>query len=208
MLTRQLFGLGQKALRLASLRHVGPDATGLRAKAVLVVGAHERGPRRDGRKSADIRLECRSKPSRAKALRHVAARETQKHGAVRRAPEQCADKGLPGNRSDRVPVSFILPSASLSLFALPAGNAVRRKPACLHTGAGPKERGNAMVMANFHRSHGPRIGLRPAAPDRRDRAKERLRGCRAAADPPPLKCRRIAQRRAELRANPVAGPAR
>jgi len=192
MLTRQLFGLGQKALRLASLRHVGPDAAGLRAKAVLVVGAHERGPRRDGRKLADSRLECRSKPSRAKALRHVAARETQKHGAVRRAPEQCADKGLPRNRSDRVPVSFILPSALLSLFALPARNAVGREPACLHTAAEPKECRNAMLMAHFHRSHGPRICLCPAAPGRQDGAEERWRGCRAAADWPPPICRRIA----------------
>ena len=191
MLTRQLFGLGQKALRLASLRHVGPDATGLRTEAILVV-AHERIPCRLDTQTADIRLECRSKPRKAKALRHIAARETQKHGAVRRDPKQCAGKGLPRKRSDRVPVSFILPSALLSLFAPPAGNAVRRNPACLHTGAGPKERANAMVMANFHRSNGPRICLRPAAPGRRDGAEERLRDYRAAADRPPLKCRRIA----------------
>ncbi|MBN8934678.1 MAG: hypothetical protein J0G97_23630, partial [Rhizobium pusense] len=51
-----------------------------------------------------------------KALRHIAAREAQKQGAVRRAPKQCADKGLLRNRPDRVPVSFILPSAFPALF--------------------------------------------------------------------------------------------
>lgn len=56
----------------------------------------------------------------------------------------------------------------------------------------PKECRNAMVTANFHRSNGPRICLRPAAPGRRDGAEERLRDYRAAADRPPLKCRRIA----------------
>ena len=129
MLTRQLLRLRQKALRLARLRHVRPDATWLRAKAVLVVGAHERIPCRVCMQTADIRLECRSKPSKAKALRQIAARETQKQGAVRRAPKQCADKGLPRNRPDRVSVSFILPSAFPSLFALPAGNAARRTQA-------------------------------------------------------------------------------
>jgi hypothetical protein len=129
MLTRQLLCLRQKALRLARLRHVRPDAARLREKAVLVVATHHRIRSRDGGKSADIRLECRSKPSNAMALRHIAAREAQKHGAVRRVPKQCADKGLPRNRPDRVPVSFILPSAFPSLFALPAGNAARRTQA-------------------------------------------------------------------------------
>lgn len=56
MLTRQLLRLRQKALRLARLRHVRPDAARLRAKAVLVVGAHERIPCRVGTQTTYIRL--------------------------------------------------------------------------------------------------------------------------------------------------------
>ena len=65
-----------------------------------------------------------------------------------------------------------------------------------------------MLMACRHRPQGPRICRCPAAPELRDRAEKRLRGCRPTADLPLLKCRRIAQRRAGLRANPVVVAAR
>jgi hypothetical protein len=129
MLARDLLRLGQKALGLARLRHVGPDAAGLRAEAVLVVGAHRRlRPRRRkiGRYSAMVPV----KTQQSQGFAPYRGTRDPKAWCRARAPKQCADKGLPRNRPDRVPVSFILPSAFPALFALPAGNAARRDP-CL-----------------------------------------------------------------------------
>ena len=56
MLTRQLFCLRQKALGFARFRHVEFDPARPGAKAVLVVGAHERIPCRSGTQTANLRL--------------------------------------------------------------------------------------------------------------------------------------------------------
>jgi hypothetical protein len=69
------------------------------------------------------------KPSKAKALRKIAARAVQKQGAARGAPNQCADNNNFENMGDVVPCSFILPSAFTALSALPADNPARRNPA-------------------------------------------------------------------------------
>jgi hypothetical protein len=129
MLTRDLLRLGEKALGLARLRHIGSNAAGPGTEVEFVVGAHGCASSQTGAKPADFRLWCWPEPSNAKALRKIAARGVKKWGAARGAPKQCADNNNFRNRPDVVPVSFILPSAFSDLSALPTGNAARRDPA-------------------------------------------------------------------------------
>lgn len=56
-----------------------------------------------------ISQECRSKLSKAKALRESVARGGIKWGAAPALPNQCADKGNSRNPANVVPVSSILP---------------------------------------------------------------------------------------------------
>lgn len=172
MLPGDLLDLREKALGLASLRRVGSDAAGLRTEAVFVVGAQGRDSSPNRRKTADLRLWCRSKPCKAKALRKIAARGPSKPWCRNRPPNQCADNNNFQKRPDMVPSSLILPSAFSALSALRAGNPARRGPALLHNGIRNAERGNAALMALLPRSRGPRKCRRLAAAYRRKRALE------------------------------------
>src|SRR5690606_30446495 len=156
MLACDLSDLREKALGLASLRRVGSDATGLRAEAVFVVGAHGRGSGRNPRKQADMGLWCRSKPCKAKALREIAARGVKDRGAARGCPNQCADNNNSRKRPDMVPSSLILPSPFPAVFAFPAGNSARHNPACLDAGTDCAECGNAPFMVFPRRPCGRR----------------------------------------------------
>src|SRR5690606_26004291 len=123
------------------------DAAGLRPEAVFVVGAHGRDSSQNPRKTADLRLWCRSKPCKVKALREIAARGAENHGAARDFPKQCADNNNIRKRPDMVPSSLILPSALSAFSAPPAGNPAGQKPASLDAGMSAAERGNAALMA-------------------------------------------------------------
>lgn len=175
MLAGDLPDLREKALGPASLRRVGSDAAGLRTEVVFVVGAQTRDSSQNPRKTADMGLWCRSKPSKAKALREIAARRPSKPWCRNRSPNQCADNNNFRKRPDMVPSSLILPSA---LSALPAGNPAGRKPARLDAETSVAERGNAALMAFLRRWRSPRKCCRPAAPLGRDCAPERQRGRR------------------------------
>ncbi len=178
MLPSDLPDLREKALGLASLRRVGSDAAGLRSEAVFVVGAQGRASGQNRRKQVDLGLWCCSKPSKAKALRKIAARGPSKPWCRNRPPNQCADNNNFQKRPDMVPSSLILPSA-LSVFSgLPAGNPAGRKPARPDAETSAAERGNAAVMASLRRRRSQRKYCRPAAPHGRDRAPERQRGRR------------------------------
>lgn len=181
MLPGDLLDLREKALGLASLRRVGSDAAGLRTEAVFVVGAQGRDSSPNCRKTADLRLWCRSKPSKAKALRKIAARGPSKPWCRNRSPNQCADNNNFQKRPDMVPSSLILPSALSAFSALPAGNPDGRKPARLDAETGVAERGNVALMAFLRRWRSPRKCCRPAAPHGRDHAPERQRGRRLIA---------------------------
>ena len=181
MLPGDLLDLREKALGLASLRRVGSDAAGLRPEAVFVVGAHGRDSSQNPRKTADLRLWCRSKPCKVKALREIAARGAENHGAARDFPKQCADNNNIRKRPDMVPSSLILPSALSVFSAPPAGNPAGRKPARPDAETSAAERGNAALMAFPRRWRSPRKCCRPAAPHGRGRAPERQRGRRQIA---------------------------
>jgi len=195
MLAGDLPDLREKALGLAGLRRVGSDAAGLRPDAVFVVGAHGRDSSQNRRKTADLRLWCRSKPCKAKALREIAARRPSKPWCRNRQPNQRADNNNFQKRPDMVPSSLILPSAFSAFSAPPGVNPARRKSARLDTGMSTAERGNAVLMAFLHRSRGPRKCCRPATPHRRDRAPVRPRGHRRTAP------RTAAQRQPECRSS-------
>ena len=178
MLPGDLLDLREKALGLAGLRRVGSDAAGLRSEAVFVVGTQGRDSSPNRRKTADLRLWCRSKPCKAKALRKIAARGPSKPWCRNRPPNQCADNNNFQKRPDMVPSSLILPSALSAFSAPPAGKPAGRKPARLDTGMSAAERGNAVLMAFPNRSRRRRKCCRPVTPHRRDRAPERSRGRR------------------------------
>ena len=108
------------------LGHIGAHAARPRAEVEFLVVAQASASEATLRKSAEFTPWCRSKPSKAKALREVAARGVQNQGAASAAPKQCADKGLPRHRANGVPVSFILPSALSSLPTLRSRYAARR----------------------------------------------------------------------------------
>ena len=128
MLAGDLPDLREKALGLAGLRRVGSDAAGLRTEAVFVVGAQGRDSSPNRRKTADLRLWCRSKPCKAKALRKIAARGPSKPWCRNRPPNQCADNNNFQKRPHMVPSSLILPSALSAFSAPPAGNPAGQKP--------------------------------------------------------------------------------
>ncbi len=176
MLAGDLPDLREKALGLASLRRVGSDAAGLRSEAVFVVGAQWRDSSSNRRKTADLRLWCRSKPCKAKALREIAARGVKNRGAARGSSNQCADNNNFQKRPDMVPSSLILPSFLSALSAFLTPNPAGRRPARLDDEACAAERGNAAIMAFLRRWRSRRKYCRPAAPERRDRAPERQRG--------------------------------
>lgn len=181
MLPGDLLDLREKALGLAGLRRVGSDAAGLRAEAVFVVGAQGRDSSQNRRKTADMDLWCRSKPSKAKALREIAARRPSKPWCRNRSPNQCADNNNFQKRPDMVPSSLILPSAPSVFSAPPAGNPAGREPARPDAETKAAEHGNAGLMAFHRRWRLPRKCCRPAAPHGRGRAPERQRGCRLIA---------------------------
>lgn len=181
MLAGDLLDLREKALGLAGLGRVGSDAAGLRPEAVFVVGAQGRDSSPNRRKTADLRLWCRSKPCKAKALHEIAARGPSKPWCRNRQPNQCADNNNFQKRPDRVPSSLILPSALSVFSALPAGNPTGRKPARPDAETSAAERGNAAFMAFLRRWRSPRKCCRPAAPHGRGRAPERQRGRRRIA---------------------------
>ena len=193
MLAGDLLDLCKKALGLASLRRVGSDAAGLRTKAVFIVGAHGRDSSPNRLKTADLRLWCRSKPSKAKALRKIAARGPSKPWCRNRPPNQCADNNNFQKRPDMVPSSLILPSALSAFSAPPAGNPAGRKPARPDGETSASERGNAALMAFPRHWRSPRKCCRPAAPHGRGHAPERQRGRRRIAPRTaarwPLACR-------------------
>lgn len=178
MLAGDLPDLREKALGPASLRRVGSDAAGLRTEAVFVVGAQTRDSSQNPRKTADMGLWCRSKPSKAKALRGIAARRPSKPWCRNRSPNQCADNNNFRKRPDMVPSSLILPSALSVFSAPPAGNPAGRKPARPDAETSAAERGNAALMAFPRRWRSPRKYYRPVTPWWRDRAPERQRGGR------------------------------
>lgn len=178
MLPGDLPDLREKALGLASLRRVGPDAAGLRSEAVFVVGAQGHGSGQNRRKTGDPRLWCRSKTSKAKALRKIAARGPSKPWCRNRPPNQCADNNNFRKRPDMVPSSLILPSALSVFSAAPAGNPAGHKPARPDAETSAAERGNAAIMAFLRRWRSLRKCCRPATLHRQDRAPERSRGRR------------------------------
>ncbi len=178
MLPGDPLDLREKALGLAGLRRVGSDAAGLRPEAVFVVGAHGRDSSQNPRKTADLRLWCRSKPCKAKALRKIAARGPSKPWCRNRPPNQCADNNNFQKRPDMVPSSLILPSALSVFSAAPAGNPAGRKPARPDAETSAAERGNAALMAFPRRWRSLRKCCRPATLHRQDRAPERSRGRR------------------------------
>ena len=194
MLAGDLLDLREKALGLACLRRVGSDAAGLWSEAIFVVGAQGRDSSQNRRNTANLRLWCRSKPSKAKALCEIAARGPSKPWCRNRSPNQCADNNNFQKRPDMVPSSLILPSALSAFSAPPAGKPAGRKPARLDTGMSAAERGNAVLMAFPNRSRRRRKCCRPAAPHRQDRAPERSRG------------RRRIVRRAAARRQPARRP--
>ncbi len=175
MLPSNLPDLREKALGLAGLRRVGSDAAGLRAETVFVVGAHGRDSSQPPRKTADLRLWCRSKPCKVKALREIAARGAENHGAARDFPKQCADNNNIRKRPDMVPSSLILPSPFSTVFAFPVVNSARHNPACLDAGTDCAECGNAAFMVFPRRPCGRRKCCRPEVWCEQDRAPERLR---------------------------------
>ncbi|TCS23500.1 hypothetical protein EDC31_1292 [Acidomonas methanolica] len=181
MLAGDLPDLREKALGLAGLRRVGSDAAGLRTEAVFVVGAQGRDSSPNRRKTADLRLWCRSKPCKAKALRKIAARGPSKPWCRNRPPNQCADNNNFQKRPHMVPSSLILPSALSAFSASPAGNPAGRKPARPDAETKAAERGNAPLMAFPRRWRSPRKCCRPAAPHGRGRAPERQCGRRRIA---------------------------
>ncbi|TDR32438.1 hypothetical protein DES43_12716 [Aquamicrobium defluvii] len=193
MLPGDLPDLREKALGLARPRRVGSDAAGLRSEAVFVVGAHGRCSSENRRKQADLRLWCRSKPLKAKALRKIAARGPSKPWCRKRPPNQCADNNNFQKRPDMVPSSLILPSALSVFSAPPAGNPAGRKPARPDAETSAAKRGNAALIAFPRRWRSPRKCCRPAAPHGRGRAPERQRGRRLfapwTAARRPLACR-------------------
>ena len=178
MLAGDLPDLREKALGLAGLRRVGSDAAGLRTEAVFVVGAQGRDSSPNRRKTADLRLWCRSKPCKAKALREIAALGPSKPWCRNRAPNQCADNNNFQKRPDMVPSSLILPSALSVFSAPPAGKPAGRKPARPDAETKAVARGNAALMAFPNRSRRRRKCCRSAAPHGRGRAPERQRGRR------------------------------
>ncbi len=178
MLPSDLPDLREKALGLASLRRIGSDAAGLRLKLVFLVGAHGRDSGQNRRQTGDLRPWCRSKPSKPKALREIAARRPSKPWCRNRSPNQCADNNNFRKRPDMVPSSLILPSALSVFSAPPAGNPAGRKPARPDAETSAAERGNAALMAFPRRWRSPRKCCRPAAPHGRGRAPERQRGRR------------------------------
>ena len=178
MLAGDLPDLREKALGLAGLRRVGSDAAGLRTEAVFVVGAQGRDSSPNRRKTADLRLWCRSKPCKAKALRKIAARGPSKPWCRNRQPNQCADNNNFQKRPDMVPSSLILPSALSVFSADPAGNPAGRKPARPDAETSVAERGNAALIAFPRRWRWLRKCCRPATLHRQDRAPERSRGRR------------------------------
>lgn len=181
MLAGDLLDLREKALGLAGPRRVGSDAAGLRTEAVFVVGAQGRDSSQNRRKQADLRLWCRSKPHKTKALREIAARGPSKPWCRNRPPNQCADNNNFQKRPDMVPSSLILPSA-LSIFSAPPdGNPAGRKPARLDGETSVAERGNAALMAFLRRWRSLRKCCRPAAPHWPERAPERSRDRRRIA---------------------------
>ena len=178
MLAGDLLDLREKALGLACLRRVGSDAAGLWSEAIFVVGAQGRDSSQNRRNTANLRLWCRSKPSKAKALCEIAARGPSKPWCRNRSPNQCADNNNFQKRPDMVPSSLILPSALSVFSAPPAGNPAGRKPARPDAETSAAERGNAALMAFPRRWRSPRKCCRPAAPHGRGRAPERQRGRR------------------------------
>lgn len=177
MLPGDLPDLREKALGLAGLRCVGSDAAGLRAEAVFVVGTHGRDSSQNRPKTGNLRLWCRSKPCKAKALCEIAARGPSKPWCRNRSPNQCADNNNFQKRPDMVPSSLILPSALSAFSAPPAG----RKPDRPDAKTKAAERGNAALMAFPRRWRSPRKCYRPAAPHGRGRAPEWQRGRRLIA---------------------------
>jgi len=177
MLAGDLPDLREKALGLAGLRRVGSDAAGLRTEAVFVVGAQGRDSSPNRRKTAHLRLWCRSKPSQARALGKIAARGPSKPWCRNRPPNQCADNNNFQKRPDMVPSSLILPSALPAFSAHPAG----RKPAQPDAETSAAERGNAALMVFPRRWRSPRKCYRPAAPHGRGGAPERSHGRRLIA---------------------------
>ncbi len=178
MLPGDLPDLREKALGLTGLRRVGSDAAGLWSEAIFVVGAQGRDSSQNRRNTANLRLWCRSKPSKAKALCEIAARGPSKPWCRNRSPNQCADNNNFQKRPDMVPSSLILPSALSVFSAPPAGNPAGRKPARPDAETSAAERGNAALMAFPRRWRSPRKCCRPAAPHGRGRAPERQRGRR------------------------------
>ena len=178
MLPGDLPDLREKALGLTGLRRVGSDAAGLWSEAIFVVGAQGRDSSQNRRNTANLRLWCRSKPSKAKALCEIAARGPSKPWCRNRSPNQCADNNNFQKRPDMVPSSLILPSALSVFSAPPAGNPAGRKPARPDAETSAAERGNAALMVFLRRWRSPRKCCRPAAPHGRGRAPERQRGRR------------------------------
>lgn len=164
MLPGDLSDLREKALGLDDLGRVGSDAAGLRAEAVFVVGTHGRDSSQNRPKTGNLRLWCRSKPCKAKALCEIAARGPSKPWCRNRLPNQCADNNNFQKRPDMVPSSLILPSALSVFSAPPAGNPAGRKPARPDAETSAAERENAALMAFPRRWRSPRKCYRPAAP--------------------------------------------
>jgi hypothetical protein len=102
---------------------------GLRPEAVFVVAAHGRTSGRNREKPGNRRPWCRSKPSKAKELREIAALRRSNPWCRNRPPNQCADNKNFQNWPPVVPVPSILPSLLFALPALPAEISARCKPA-------------------------------------------------------------------------------
>jgi hypothetical protein len=172
---------GEKALGLAELRRIGSDAAGLRAEAVFVVGAQGAPPAKTA-ENGRFGLWCRSKPSKAKALRNDRGTRRSKSMVPLAAPltsVQTTTISETGPTECRFPLSC--PPPFLPFLPFRPGMQPGAPRLTAHRNQARRERGNADahgVLPPFARATNM---LPSAAPHRRSRTGTVARPSRAVA---------------------------